>query len=115
MRVDPARAAPLVSGLFRCLGSTWRLTRLGPGELEPDRTDRSRRFVYALWHRNILGGCFAYRKSGACMGVSEHADGELAAHIAARWGYETARGSSTRAGTQLVRQMLRFASAPGGV
>ena len=104
MRVDPARAAPLVSGLLRALGSTWRRTRLGPDELEPDRSDRNRRFVYALWHRNILGGCFAYRKSGACVGVSEHADGELAARVAERLGFRTARGSSTRGSTQLLRQ-----------
>jgi hypothetical protein len=70
--------------------------------------------VYSLWHRTILANSFLFRDLGVCGGVSEHADGELGARTAERLGFETARGSSTRGSTRLVREMLRFAKHQTG-
>ena len=49
-----------------------------------------------------------------CVGVSQHGDGEIGARIAERFGFKTARGSSTRGASQLVRGMLDFAEHEPG-
>ena len=72
-------------------------------------TARNERVLYSLWHRTILVNSYLYRDLGACIGVSQHADGEIGARIAERLGFNTARGSSTTGSTRLIREMLRFA------
>jgi lysophospholipid acyltransferase (LPLAT)-like uncharacterized protein len=43
-----------------------------------------------------------------------HGDGELAARIADRFGFTSARGSSTRGGARLVRGRVEFAASQSG-
>src|SRR5262249_37150931 len=45
---------------------------------------------------------------------SMHGDGEIAARIADRFGFTSARGSSTRGGARLVRGMVDFAGREPG-
>lgn len=103
----------LAAWIIRCLGMTWRVQLHGPEEVIPRRGQPPRQVIYSLWHRTILANCFLYRDLGACIGVSEHADGEIGARIAQRMGFVTARGSSTRGSSRLVREMLRFARKEG--
>jgi len=67
-----------------------------------------------VWHRTLLLCCHAYRRTGICVAVSEHRDGEIGARIAARLGFKAARGSSTRGATQLLRGLIDFASRESG-
>ena len=110
----PGWLPPLLSGVIRTWGATWRLREQIPPALHPRRADRSQRFVYLLWHRAILLACHTYRGVGLCIGASQHGDGELAAQVAHRFGFKTARGSSTRGATRLVRSMLDFAATDPG-
>ena len=105
---------PTGAAMVRALGSTWRVRSCWPAELDPSREERPQRFVYALWHRTILANAFLFRDQAACIGVSEHDDGELGARMAQHLGFVTARGSSTRGSTRLLRELLRFAKQEHG-
>jgi len=98
----------------RAWGSTWRLrTRVAP-DVDPRRADRSRGCIFLIWHRTILIACHVYRGLGICIGVSQHRDGEIGARIAEHCGFRTARGSSTRGGSRLLREMIDGARGGGG-
>jgi lysophospholipid acyltransferase (LPLAT)-like uncharacterized protein len=109
------RWLPVVgAATLRAWGATWRLrTRVAPA-VDPLRSPRTSGCIYLLWHRTMLIGLHTYRKSGLCIGVSQHRDGEIGAQIAERSGIKTARGSSTRGGSKLVLAMLDFARADRG-
>ncbi|MDD2422984.1 MAG: lysophospholipid acyltransferase family protein [Candidatus Cloacimonetes bacterium] len=65
--------------------------------------------VYAFWHRNqIYLGLLRIGDPMAVM-VSASKDGELIAGPSARMGYAVVRGSSSRQGSQALKEMLRYA------
>ncbi|MDP6849915.1 MAG: lysophospholipid acyltransferase family protein [Planctomycetota bacterium] len=96
---------------FRTLEATWKVKRAGlengPESGEP--------LVYAIWHESIPIGVPLLRKMGLCVMVSHHHDGELIERVIRRFGYLTARGSSTRGGVGAIRKMLRDASVSNGL
>jgi lysophospholipid acyltransferase (LPLAT)-like uncharacterized protein len=67
--------------------------------------------VMAFWHGRILPATFYFRGRGIVVITSENFDGEWIARIIERFGYGTARGSTTRgarkAMLKLVREMKR--------
>lgn len=114
MKQVPAWLPPVAKGVVSAWGSTWRIRARVAPEIHPLRVDRSRRCIYLFWHRSILIAARLYAGAGACAGISQHGDGELAALIAERLGFKTARGSSTRGGSRLVRAMVDFAEKESG-
>lgn len=108
-RRPPAWLPPAAAALLRAWSATWRVRSTVAPELDPARAPRTRRFVYLIWHRTMLLACPIYRELGICIGVSQHGDGEIGAKIAERFGFRTARGSSTRGAARLVRAMLEAA------
>lgn len=65
--------------------------------------------VYAFWHRNqIYLGLLRMGDPMAVM-VSASKDGELIAGPSAKMGYTVVRGSSSRQGSQALKEMLRYA------
>jgi lysophospholipid acyltransferase (LPLAT)-like uncharacterized protein len=71
--------------------------------------------VMAFWHGRILPATFYFRRRGIVVITSENFDGEWIARIIERFGYGTARGSTTRGGRKamlrLVREMSRGKAA----
>jgi len=63
--------------------------------------------LYAFWHGSMVPLLFRHRDQGARVLVSRHGDGEIIARVLESYGYETARGSSSRGGVQGLREMLR--------
>ena len=63
--------------------------------------------VMAFWHGRILPATFYFRRRGIVVITSENFDGEWIARIIERFGYGTARGSSTRGGVKALLQMAR--------
>jgi len=97
-------------GFFRLLSATWRVQREGVehGIENPDPV------AYAIWHESIPAGLTLHRERDFCVMISHHHDGELVERVARRYGFRTARGSSTRGGFGAMRQMLRDSKdAPG--
>ena len=66
-----------------------------------------RRPVMAFWHGRILPATFYFRRRGIVVITSENFDGEWIARIIERFGFGTARGSTTRGGSAALRQMVR--------
>ncbi len=72
--------------------------------------------VMAFWHGRILPATYFFRRRGIVVMTSENFDGEWIARIIERFGFGTARGSTSRgakrATLQLVKQMR--AGRPAG-
>jgi lysophospholipid acyltransferase (LPLAT)-like uncharacterized protein len=66
--------------------------------------------ILAFWHGRVLAGLPYFRNRGIVVITSENFDGEWIARIIAKFGYGTARGSSSRGGAKALvqlRQALR--------
>jgi lysophospholipid acyltransferase (LPLAT)-like uncharacterized protein len=63
--------------------------------------------VMAFWHGRILPATFYFRHRGIVVISSENFDGEWMARIIARFGYGTARGSTSRGALKAMLKMVR--------
>lgn len=86
--------------------STCRISEFGR-ELEKDYLTQTpaKGPLYASWHRGLFFVIYWYRNQNVVSIASASEDGELAAQAAKRFGWITARGSSSRGGRQAYRAM----------
>ncbi len=64
--------------------------------------------VWCFWHRCLLPAtCFFHGRPRTVLLISASFDGELIARTIERLGYETVRGSSSRAGSSGLRALAR--------
>jgi len=63
--------------------------------------------VMAFWHGRILPATYYFRRRGIVVITSENFDGEWIAGIIERFGYGTARGSTSRGGRKALLQLTR--------
>jgi lysophospholipid acyltransferase (LPLAT)-like uncharacterized protein len=63
--------------------------------------------IMAFWHGRILPATIYFRNRGIVVITSSNFDGEWIAGIIQRFGYGTARGSSSRGGSRALIQMMR--------
>ena len=97
-----AIASPAIGLLCRTL--TWRIE----GDQYFDEIRRSgRQPILALWHGRILPGLFYLRNRGIVVITSRNFDGEWIARILTRYGYGTARGSTSKGGARALVQLRR--------
>jgi lysophospholipid acyltransferase (LPLAT)-like uncharacterized protein len=99
----------LISGLgyplLAALGSTYRYVVDGLDHLRA--AEGLGHPIHAFWHGRILPGTFYFRRRGIVVITSENFDGEWIARIITRFGYGTARGSSSRGALKAMLQLLR--------
>lgn len=100
--IGPASA--LGAALLWLLGHTWRVRLIGVRERDPELARTG--CVFGLWHQRLLPLVFTHRGRGAVVMISRHRDGELIARVIQHLGFATARGSSTRGGSEAARAML---------
>jgi len=105
-----AIAAPLIGGLCRTL--TWRVE--GAEHYDAIVTS-GRQPILACWHGRILTGLYYFRHRGIVALASQNFDGEWIARILHRFGYATARGSTSRGGARALVQLRRELAAGHGV
>jgi hypothetical protein len=67
--------------------------------------------IMAFWHGRILPATVYFRRRGIVVITSENFDGEWIARIIERFGYGTARGSTSRGGRKALRQLTRAMAA----
>jgi lysophospholipid acyltransferase (LPLAT)-like uncharacterized protein len=105
-RAQAAAIAGIGYPLISALGHTlrWRVEGL---EHCDAIVASGRQPVMAFWHGRILPATFYFRRRGIVVITSENFDGEWIARIIERFGYGTARGSSTRGGVKALLQMAR--------
>jgi lysophospholipid acyltransferase (LPLAT)-like uncharacterized protein len=93
---------PLINALGRTL--RWRVEGL---EHFDAIAASGRQPVMAFWHGRILTATYYFRGRGIVVITSENFDGEWIARIIERFGYGTARGSTTRGARKAMLQLLR--------
>ena len=70
-------------------------------------TASGRPHIFGFWHGRILPLSLYFRDRGIVVITSENFDGEWIARIIARFGYGTARGSSSRHARAAMLQLVR--------
>lgn len=85
---------------------TCRISEFGRGiEENYLRENPGKGLLYASWHRGLFFVIYWYRNRNIVSIASASGDGELAAQAAKRFGWITARGSSSRGGRKAFREM----------
>jgi len=107
-RLQIRAIAAIATPLLRLLISTWRY-RIEGGEALAALTAEGRHGIFAFWHGRILQGIACFRDRGIVVITSENFDGEWIARIIRRFGFGTARGSSSRGGRRALLQLVRDA------
>jgi lysophospholipid acyltransferase (LPLAT)-like uncharacterized protein len=65
--------------------------------------------IFTLWHGRLLPLTYFHRNQQITTLISRSGDGEYIARVVERWGYATARGSSSRGGSSGLREMIQAA------
>ena len=105
-RLQVAVIAGLGYPLISALGHTLRWRVEGLQHLDAIHAS-GRQPVMAFWHGRILPATFYFRRRGIVVITSENFDGEWIARIIERFGYGTARGSTSRGGKKAMLQLVR--------
>jgi lysophospholipid acyltransferase (LPLAT)-like uncharacterized protein len=105
-RLISAAGFPFIAAL----GSTFHWRAEGTEHL--DRVAQSgRQPIMAFWHGRILPATVYFRNRGIVVITSENFDGEWIAGIIERFGYGTARGSTSRGAVKALVQLKRDMAA----
>jgi lysophospholipid acyltransferase (LPLAT)-like uncharacterized protein len=109
-RLEAATIAVVGYRAAAALGATlrWRTEGL---EHYDAIVQKGRQPVMAFWHGRILPATIYFRRRGIVVITSENFDGEWIAGIIERFGYGTARGSTSRGGRRALLQLVRDMAA----
>ncbi len=99
-------AGVLGQGLLGGLFTTTRLKRIGAENYLKFR-EQKQPILFVIWHGQLLPLVHYHQGENIVVLVSEHADGEYISRVAHRYGFGTARGSSTRGGSKGLRGLVR--------
>ena len=105
-RAQVAAIAAVGYPLIALLGLTLRW-RVGGHEHYDAVIAAGRQPILCLWHGRILPGTIFLKRRGIVVITSQNFDGEWIARIIQRFGFGTARGSSSRNAAGALRQMAR--------
>jgi len=105
-RLQVAVIAALGYPLIALLGSTFRW-RVGGHERYDAVVAGGRQPILCLWHGRIMAGTVFLKRRGVVVITSQNFDGEWIARIIERFGFGTARGSSSRNAAGALKQMMR--------
>jgi lysophospholipid acyltransferase (LPLAT)-like uncharacterized protein len=109
-RVEAAAIATIGYRLIAALGSTLRWRTEGLDHFDAI-VQSGRQPIMAFWHARILPATYYFRRRGIVVITSENFDGEWIAGIIERFGYGTARGSTSRGGRKALLQLTRDMAA----
>jgi lysophospholipid acyltransferase (LPLAT)-like uncharacterized protein len=97
-----AAGAPVI----RALGATYRWRIEGLAHYESIAAS-GKAPIFAFWHGRILPATLFWKGRGIVVITSQNFDGEWIAGIIRRFGYGTARGSTSRGGARALVQLRR--------
>jgi lysophospholipid acyltransferase (LPLAT)-like uncharacterized protein len=104
--VIPALAYPFI----KALGATYRWRQEGDSYYQ-DVLRSGRQPIMAFWHGRILPATLYFQHRGIVVITSENFDGEWIARIIHRFGYGSARGSSSRGAVRALVQLKKLMAA----
>jgi lysophospholipid acyltransferase (LPLAT)-like uncharacterized protein len=96
--------------IVAALASTYRWRQDGVHHLD-DVARSGRQPIIAFWHGRILPATYYFRRRGIVVITSENFDGEWIAGIIERFGYGTARGSTSRGAVKALVRLKRDMAA----
>ncbi len=96
--------------LIAALASTFRWRAEGAEQYQRV-LDAGRQPIMAFWHGRILPATVYFKRRGIIVITSENFDGEWIAGIIERFGYGTARGSTSRGAVRALVQLKRDMAA----
>lgn len=109
-RFEAAAIATVGYRLVQLLGSTLRWRTEGFEHFDAIAA-AGHQPIMAFWHGRILPATYYFRHRGIVVITSENFDGEWIARIIERFGFGTARGSSSRGGLKALLQLTREMAA----
>ena len=103
-----ARAIPLlVAPIIGALGRTYRWRAEGAEHLDAV-AGSGHPPIMAFWHGRILPATLYFRDRGIVVVTSANFDGEWIAAVIRRFGYGSARGSSSRGGARALVELRKL-------
>ena len=105
-RAQVAAISGLGYPIIAALGGTLRWRVSGLQHLDAIRA-AGHQPVMGFWHGRILTATYYFRRRGIVVITSENFDGEWIARIIERFGYGTARGSTSSGGKRALLQLVR--------
>ncbi|RPI29854.1 MAG: DUF374 domain-containing protein [Acidobacteria bacterium] len=93
-------------GLVSALGSSFRYRVEGWENFQRFK-DQRKSVILSFWHNQILQATHFFRFRGIIVMSSSHRDGLYTTQVIEKFGYSTARGSSTRGGVRALLEMKR--------
>jgi lysophospholipid acyltransferase (LPLAT)-like uncharacterized protein len=109
-RLEIAVIAGVGYRLISALGATLRWRTEGFEQFDRIR-EAGHQPIMAFWHGRILPATYYFRRRGIVVITSENFDGEWIARIIERFGFGTARGSTSRGGRKALLQLTRDIAA----
>ena len=109
-RVQASLISSIGYPVIAALASTFRWRQEGLQHLD-DVARSGRQPIMAFWHGRILPSTYFFRRRGIVVITSENFDGEWIAGIIERFGYGTARGSTSRGAVKALVQLKRDMAA----
>jgi hypothetical protein len=100
-----ALGAPVIGALCRTI--RWKVEGL---EHYDAIVSQGRPPIFAFWHGRILAATYFWRDRNIVVMTSQNFDGEWIARIIRRFGYGTARGSTSRGSRRALVQLKRDVS-----
>ena len=111
-RAEVSAIAALGYPFLRALGSTWQWRVSGAEHVEAI-TARGLQPIHSFWHGRIFPATIYFQRRGIVVITSENYDGEWIARIIQKFGYGTARGSTSRGGPKALLQLVREVKSKG--
>ena len=111
-RAEVAAIASVGYPLLRALGSTWKW-RVSGAEHVDAIAARGLHPIHSFWHGRIFPATIYFQRRGIVVITSENYDGEWIARIIQKFGYGTARGSTSRGGPKALLQLVRDVKSKG--
>lgn len=105
-RIEVAAIANLGYPLIKTLGSSWRWKISGAEHFE-EILAAGHHPILSFWHGRIPPAILYFQRRNLLVLVSENYDGEWIARVIGKFGYRTARGSTSRGGARALRQLVR--------
>ncbi len=104
-RLEAAAISTVGYRVCAALGATltWKVEG---GDVFDEIVRSGRQPIMAFWHGRILPATLYFKNRGIVVITSENFDGEWIAGIIERFGYGTARGSTSRGGRRALIQMV---------
>lgn len=111
-RAEVAAIATLGYPALQALASTWKWKVSGAEHVEAIHS-KGLHPIHSFWHGRILPATLYFQRRGIVVITSENYDGEWIARIIQKFGYGTARGSTSSGGPRALLQLVREVKSKG--